>query len=266
MKPQLYPVYVPSKGRSALSNKTLGLLADAGIVANVIVEPQEVKSYEFQRGADHRIVSLPEDNRGLAYSRNQILRWSRSIDHPPRNFLSKDFGSTWIWMLDDDISAFYKIIDRRCVKVSAKDVLIAAQQMAGHNVGQVALEYQQFAWSAKDPWKKDSYCDVAVCINTLAGTSATPTYDPEVELKEDRDLTMQFIAAGMSTVRVTRFAFAAPKNGSNDGGLRGLYQTPGRERQAVDALVRKWPWCVSAQTKRDGRYDAKIAWSKIRRT
>ena len=161
-------------------------------------------------------------------------------------------------MIDDDISAFFEFEGTKGSKVGARQALEVAQEAAQPGVGQIALEYQQFAWSAGGKVKTNSYCDVCVGIKS----KVTANYR-KVELKEDRDFTLQVIAGGFDTRRVSKYAFAAPSVGSNKGGLHEGY-AEGRDAKGAAQLAAMWPWCCEVQTKRNGRIDAKIHWKKVR--
>lgn len=238
----LWPIFVPSKERP---NSSLIALASAQRVPVIaVLEPQDVRDYKLHfPGLDTMV--LPENNRGLPFSRATILSHARSR------------GFNWFWMLDDDIKNFYRVRDRRCVVTPMKDVLLKAQGLPDINVGQLALEYQQFAWSSKVPTKRNSYCDVVVAIRTSVKANYRALF------KEDRDFTLQVIASGMDTMRAAQLAFSAPKNGSNRGGLFNAY-ADGHERLGVEKLVELWPWCCESQTKPSGRFDAKIHWKRVR--
>lgn len=244
---QLIPtVYVPSKGRP--SGSTAKLLAESGINFLVVVEPQEYDAYKAVVGK--RLLTLPASNQGIAYVRNWILQ---------------HHDSGWYWMLDDDITAFFKTTNGKNTKVSAREALEGAGGffIEDASIGQAALEYQQFAWSATRAVKHNGYCDVAVCINK--DRVKMLRYRPEVNLKEDRDFTLQVLSSGMRTARVCRYSFAAPKNGSNAGGLSGEYSQTGKELAASRLMCRLWPGICTPITKRDGRQDVKINWRHFSR-
>lgn len=247
MKPSI-PIFVPSKGRP--DSSTLRLLKEEGIHAVAVIEPQEQESYY---GKGYTTLTLPKDDQGLAYSRQIIL------EHAYENLAGLH---SWYWMLDDDIKAVYRrdATKKRCDKTTFKElfkhlnpIILKCQHT------QVALEYQQLAWATKAEGKRNGYCDVMTAISARRAFDVA-AYRPDMVLKEDRDFTLQIITSGQTTFRYQGWAFAAPKNGSNDGGLHDLYAKQGREEQAVDRMVKAWPGVVSKQTKPDGRIDCKINW------
>lgn len=246
----LWSMFIPSKGRPKARLPTL--LPGSTIV----VEPQEYATYKSCHPMSEIIV-LPENNKGIAYVRNFILNHCRENNYK------------WFWMFDDDIGAFYQTVNRRLINIDASAALLLAQDsiLSGSgNIGQASLEYAQFAWSPARPVKLSSgYCDVAVAINTE--NTRFCQYRGEMNLKEDRDFTLQVLKNGSRTMRCSHISFKAPKNGSNEGGLKPQYDLKTKEREAVDRMVKYWGRDIcSAQIKADGRYDLKINWKFFDRT
>ena len=244
---EIWPVYVPSKGRP--NGSTMSVLAADGVSFTTVVEPQDYQKYGLPEGPGMvSVTSLPFDNQGIAFVRNWICEEARMRGH------------RWFWMLDDDIKGFYIVENARLKKASAHQVLFEAQQIFTR-LGQVALgalEYGQFAWSAKKDYAI-GYCDVAVAINTARTMGCA--YKPDT--KEDRDFALQVLTKGYLAVRASRCAFQAPKIGSNEGGLHTEYQL-NRDAAWAKRMVADWPGLCSLVTKPDGRLDAKIKWSVFR--
>ena len=243
----MYPVIIPSKSRPF--STIFRELPDATIV----VEPQEVATYRRLNPA-HSIVVLPENNRGLAYSRQFILDMMRQQ------------GVDWFWMIDDDVKYTYRVENGETIKEPIKDVLASAEIVitAVDGVALGALEYSQYAWGQKKPYALNSYCDVCVLLN--ASCTEPARYRLDISLKEDRDFAMQVIASGALTMRTSKFAFHSPKNGQNSGGLQPLYRTPGYEDEVCQRVVDYWGhgFC-NLQTKKTGRRDLKINWRALTR-
>jgi glycosyltransferase involved in cell wall biosynthesis len=214
------------------------------------VEPQDAADYQQAYPGASRVL-LERDNQGIGYARRAVLAHARAT------------GLAWYWMLDDDITAFYQVVKGRNVKVVPSAALAGAQALFADrpDVAQAALEYQQFAWSARRPLALNSYCDVAVCIH--AGRTRPITYRSEVDMKEDRDFTLQVLAMGYRSARVCCYAFGAPKNGSNAGGLHDVYATDGREAQASRRMAELWPGVCRPVVKPDGRHDVAIDWKLL---
>jgi hypothetical protein len=245
----LFPILIASKGRASTSS-TIAALLDDGLMPCLFVEPQEWGAYRAAYPAAE-CVMLEQNDHGLPYVRQQILERARAR------------GVGWYWMLDDDITAFYQVARGRNVKVAPRVALAGAQALFAHlpDVAQAGLEYQQFAWSARRPVVFNSYCDVAVCIHV--DRTRMVNNRPATDLKVDRDFTLQILATGYRTAKVCAFAFAAPKNGSNAGGLHAAYATDRREAQASQVMARLWPGICTFRVKPDGRPDVAIDWRQL---
>jgi hypothetical protein len=242
----MLPIFVPSKGRP--NSTTLKLLAESELPFRAIVEPQDYEAYYPLWGRDH-VEVLPENDQGLPYVRNWILNTAAE----------EDIG--WYWMFDDDITAFGMVQSGKVQKRKARVVLKDSELsfMASEGYGQIGLEYQQFAWSATKPYAYNSYCDVAVAIHAQRVKAAGLRFR-DIDLKLDRDFTLQVITAGLGVARLAQRCFAAPKNGSNKGGLKDKYDEPGREAAMSKRMMEMWPGICTVQVKKDGRVDAKINW------
>lgn len=246
MKTEAFPIYVPSKGRAGMAT-TVDLLEAAGLAFTIVVEPQEAEIYRaMYEGAS--VLELPLNDQGIAYVRQYVLENARAN------------GFDWFWMLDDDIKMFHQIYQGRAAKTDAKTALVGSQGifLQTPGVGIAALDYQQFAWNAKQPGVLNGYAEVCVCINVYQTRNIG--YRKEATLKEDRDFVLQCLSQGIRSARVTMFAFTVPKNASNKGGLQKVYQEEGREARASKAMCELWKGICEPQLKADGRPDVKIHW------
>jgi hypothetical protein len=244
----MFPIFIPSKGR-AKDSYLLNQLKSGVDHWFYVVEPQDFDNY-CKIVHPNRLIALAFDNEGIASVRNKILEYCKKNSIP------------WYWMMDDDISGFYEVISKRNCKISLRDAIERAEQNIDKlseklTIGQAGLEYQQYSWSATKKYRINSYCDVCVAINS----SVNAQYRAEVNLKEDRDFTLQLITSGYSTVRISDLSFSCPKNGSNDGGLKPVYQNTDRESISNRRMVELWGSDVcQVVTKKDGREDVKINW------
>jgi len=229
-----------SKGRPESS--TCKLLLESGLEFTLVVEEPEAEDYSRW---ESELLVLDETDQGNAYARQSCLNSAREAERK------------YIWMLDDDITQFYKTKGKRNHPVTADLALSGAEKLLDGvgNVGLASLEYQQFAWSARRALKFYSYCDVAVYINT----SIPANYDTDFRLKVDRDFALSVLSTGYLTAKINSYSFAAPKNGSNAGGCHEDYRD---ERIWSERLVQKWGnGIVKLNIKKDGRPDAKINWA-----
>lgn len=247
----IWPIYIPSRGR-ATDQRTSALLSADGIEHAVVVEPRECAAYEAHlTGQAARVMTLPEDNSwGVCYARNGVYD------------LASAAGHSWLWILDDDIKTFMVREGTKMSKCPAATALREAQKIISQyaRVGVAALEYQQFAWSSKKDAALNGYCDVAVALNLALLRKSGIRYDMALRMKEDRDIVLQALHKGLMSVRVQKYAFSAPKNGSNAGGCQDDYKS-GIEAVESEKMVKKWgPGIASLRVKPDGRPDVSINW------
>lgn len=239
------PLLIPSKNRA--DSKLFNLLAKDNINFKIVIEPQDENNYR-NKGWDKNLLLLPENNRGLVYSRNFILNYAR------KNNIE------WLWMCDDDVKGFYQTINNKNQSISPLTAFNLAEEkfISRKNIAQCSMEYQQYAWSQKKDIITNSYCDVVVCINI--NNTIGINYRQQVILKEDRDFTLQCLSLGYDVIRTGKISFGCPKNGSNKGGLYDVYRT-GLEKDSVNNMCKLWgdKLCIP-NTKKDGRYDVKINW------
>lgn len=242
----VHPIVICSKGRP--SGPSFELLRASNLFPIIFVEPDEHRDYTGANPGS-QVIRLALSGQGITYSRNAALSFARESGWP------------WFWMLDDDLTAAFLAQDGKCLKTPLAQVLMAAQgafKMVPE-LAQGGLEYQQFAWRATKPLVLDSYCDVAVCINTVR-TAGLVYRDNR---KEDRDFTLQCLTSGFHTARAIQCAFAVPSNGSNKGGLHEDYAS-GKESAWTQTMVDAWPGICEARTKPNGRPDTKIHWKRAR--
>jgi len=241
-------IYIPTKGRWEKCI-TADLFNEHLIAVNLVVEPQDWYQYHKKYSNTHNIIVLPENNMGITYVRNFIKKHA-----------SENVPQTFFWMMDDDVK-FHQVVNK---KVKNVDNFIFLDKLTSINTkyAQIAFEYQQFAWSQEKQFSENSYCDVAVAINLELTKNIW--YDEDVQLKEDRDFTIQCIKNGYKTIRYNDFCVSCPANGSNEGGLKDVYQQSGRELQACENMRKKWGEDIcNIQIKPSGRTDLKIHWKNI---
>lgn len=248
------PIFIPSKNRYE-KNDTLKLLEpraeDAANYVILVVEPQDEPLYRANFPWVKHYIVLPSSNQGIAYVRQYILQYTR------------DKNIDWYWMLDDDISGCgsFHIMDEEIGKrglrvnkrngelreytLSLYDELKIAEEefLKVENLGQGSFEYRPISYfaSRKPSYEtKNSYCDVAVLINSKAISDKGVNYRRRLRLKEDRDFTAQILSVGLKTIRKTSVFFSVPRNGSNSGGLSTEYAVDGREIEANHMVVDIW--------------------------
>jgi len=239
-----YPIYICSKGRAGNSN-IITELNEQKMNCTLFIEPQEVEAYAGEY-PNLKIVDIGKNNQGLVYAREFIRLHAIEAD------------DEWYWNLDDDVR-FQVNIKGKIRNAPITDIVKIEEFISKlKGVGQVGLEYSQFAWSASKAFRYNTHCDCFICNNVEAFKFTS--YDDTVLLKEDRDMTLQILTNGNKTVLINKYCFTAPKNGSNKGGLYDVYQS-GVEEERSKAMIAKWGNEICQfNRKKDGRPDVKINW------
>ena len=239
-----YPIYICTKGRSGASN-IISELNDKSMNCKLFVEPQEVDLYS-ENYPNLEIVNIELNDNGLVYARDYVRKYA----------IEKN--DEWYWHLDDDVK--FQVNKKGKIRDAPIEEITVLEGFIGKlvGVGQVGLEYSQFAWSATKAFRYNTYCDSFICNNVKAFKNVA--YDESVLLKEDRDVTLQVLASGNKTVSISKYCFSGPKNGSNKGGLYDVYQGE-KEEASSRAMVAKWGGDICKfNIKKDGRPDVKINW------
>lgn len=240
-------IFIPTKGRYE-NCKTANLI---GAYKNLflVVEPQEYNKYKANF-PDFNIIQLPQNNKGIIYCRNFIKQFT------------EEKGIKYYWQIDDDISYIYKRDNTKLVRHNPLKALIyCTSYFLDENIAVGALEYRQFAWSANKDIILNSFCDSVVFMNNILTKNMRYTEGT----KEDRDFCIQTINKGLATGRITKYAFSAPANGSNKGGLKEIfYDIQGAELNTCKKMVEIWGSDICRHiVKPDGRNDLKINWKNI---
>lgn len=241
-------IFVPSKNR--VENASLLKIADENnLLINLIIEPQDYEVYQ-NKFKKFNIITLPKDNMGITYVRNFIKDYTEKL------------GLSYYWQLDDDINGFFYRKETKLIKTGLEILDKAKNQFIKNNIALGALEYRQFAWSASKELIINSFCDSCVFVDNIKLNGFR--YRQYVEGKEDRDLAMQVIKSGNKTGRTTLYAFSAPANGSNSGGLKEIFYDLGKEEICVSRMIELWGENICKPIlKENGRNDVKIMWNEI---
>eukprot|EP00754_Rhynchopus_humris_P028199 Rhum_TRINITY_DN15139_c1_g1::Rhum_TRINITY_DN15139_c1_g1_i1::g.140060::m.140060 len=256
-------VYVISRSRCWKTNGTLALLCADRIEATVVVEPGETQQYsEWLQGSGVRVHTLPANDMGVSYARNAVLDLMRSTAPSPD-------GERWFWILDDDVSAFKRIEDGVVRTVPARTALTeglrVAEVVSDSRVAMVSLEYGTFSYGLRQynvgDIIRDSYCNVCscYCLERL----------PEglrfrFRVREDYDIVLQVIAAGLSTVRLKWLSFDAPSMGSSKGGMHDYYANEAVLQAETTRFLQTWNRVAQAKTTAQRAIDVRVLWSQLR--
>jgi hypothetical protein len=236
----MIPIFIPTKGRSG-NQKTAALLQKTGIEYTLVIEPQEKHLYP-----GHNTVVLPENDKGLAYSRNYILSLNKGL-----------FG-----MFDDDVKDFGIVENKRCK--TAPEKLIEFIGLCEKYKGFAAYcpAYQQYAWSANKSYSVNVSTEVVSVID--AALIGNARYDGEI-FPDDRDFFLQLVVQGRKTICFNRYWFACPHVGTNKGGLQTVYAS-GEYGQKTMKLKQKWGEFIKLIRRPDGTVNTQIDRSKLKQS
>ncbi len=231
MKPR-YPIYIPSKGRTHVKMTASYLEAD-GVPFYFVVEPNEEAAYRAAFPSASILV-LPENDRGLVYSRNWIF------DHAVAS------GAKRHWQLDDNIRGFRRLYKGQRLPCDAGVALRVCEDFSDRyeNVALAGLNYQMFVTGKKG--QPPFVANVHVYSCTLILNSLPIRF--RGFYNEDVDICLQVLSRGWCTVLLNAFMADKQRTMMVRGGQTDVvYQGDGRLKMAR-ALERAWPRVV--ETKR----------------
>jgi hypothetical protein len=231
-----YPVYIISKGRWE-SRKTVTALDKIGVPYSVVVEPQERHLYASVIDSD-KILSLPFSNlgQGSIPARNWV--W----DH------ATESGAKRHWILDDNISGFYRLNYNLKTPVGSGTIFRAAEDFVDRyeNVPKAGFNYFMFA--SRKNVVPPYYLNTRVYSCILLDNSQTIRW--RGRYNEDTDLSIRFLKAGYCTILFNAFLADKQQTMTMKGGNSDeLYQGDGRLDMAkslqeqhpdITKIVEKW--------------------------
>lgn len=218
-----YTIYIPSKGRANVHKATKALV---GLNYLLVVEPQEYDEY-CNVHSPERVLRLDKNNQGLAYSRNFIKNYSRSI------------GEEKHWQVDDDIEGF-KIrksgFDRN-EKVSAITCLSIVEYCIDifSNVAIAGINSDIFAFSRKHAVQKNKLtCQCVLVDNNMVGEWAYGGV-------EDWHYTLTVLENGYCTLAFDHLMTYSPPPGKNPGGCTDVHYSEHVLRPMLEEFIKLWP-------------------------
>ena len=252
MSNKIYPIYIASKNRP--EGKLLELIKNLDTKKYIIIEPQDENKYK-QWGKFYNIIILNKNDQGLYYARDFTKNYAEKQKEP------------WYWVIDDDISNFYKSYNNKNHKITPEEALYEAQNFFNlMPISLGSLEYQQYSWSQKKEFRLNGYADCCVCFNKERTLNVK--YDLNFALKGDRDIALQILNKKKYIMRCLKLSFSCPTFGANKGGLHEVYNKLNLEKEMSVKLAKKWgKKLVTLQIKNtngEERYDAKINWNRYK--
>ena len=231
-----YPVYIISKGRweSRLTSKALEKI---GMPYHIVIEPQEYNSYAAVIDPA-KIYTLPFSNlgQGSIPARNWV--WEHSIS----------IGAQRHWILDDNMSGFYRFNRNLKTPVSSGTIFYAAENFTDRyqNIAISGFNYFMFL---KNKYKQPPYILNTRIYSCILIKNDIP-YRWRGRYNEDTDLSIRVLKDGWCTVLFETFlthkeATMSMKGGNTDE----LYKDDGRlkmaeslQQQHPDIVKVVWKW------------------------
>lgn len=235
-------IFIPTKNRLN-KEKTYEILTNLGLSPRLVIEPQEV---EQAKKLGFNFISLPDNNRGITYSRNYIL------DYCQKNNIEKAV------MMDDDIIQFRRVIAGKGYKDNTC-FLDALEYFKEVNMCG-SMQYGQFAWAQKKHIKFNTYLEVIFFL-----------YMPDIgntrfeeDTIEDRDFTLQLLLnRRVDTFSLQHYGFQVPSIGTNKGGIASDSRAKKQEEWSYK-MQKKWgPDIIKIVTKKNGYVDVRINWKNV---
>ncbi len=234
------PVFVISKGRWE-SRLTVRCLEKMGVPHRVVVEPQEHEQYASVMDAGKLLV-LPFSNlgRGSIPARNWV--WERSVAE----------GARWHWIIDDNISGFYRLHMNLKVPVADGTAFRSMEEFASRfsNVGQAGPNYFMFASrkTKMPPFVLNTRVYSCILLRNDLPLRWRGRYN------EDTDLSLRILKSGLCTILFNAFlAFKQTTMTMKGGNTDELYRQEAgfdgrlemarslqRQHPDVTKVVRKW--------------------------
>jgi hypothetical protein len=136
----VYPVYIVSKGRheSMITSKSLARMK---VPHYIVIEPQDEENYEY--ALDHfgirpyvTLLVAPFSNHGDGPGRARNWAWDHAIS----------IGAKAHWVLDDNISDFYRLHENKRIRVESGVIFKAAEDFVDRyeNVPISGFQYRFF--------------------------------------------------------------------------------------------------------------------------
>lgn len=230
-----YPIYIPSKGRWE-TRWTVKTLEKLHVPYKIVVEPQEYANYAAVIDSQN-ILTLPfgDLGQGSIPARNWIWEHARAL------------GVARHWIIDDNISAFFRLNRNLQVYVTSGTIFKAAEDFVDRyeNVALAGFQYDFFAKSKTvlPAFALNTRIYSCILIDNALPQRWRGRYN------EDTDLSLRVLKAGYCTVLF--YAFIQEKATTmtlKGGNTDELYQGDGR-REMAESLQAQHPDLVTVTWK-----------------
>lgn len=247
-----YPLYVVSYARPRQC-MTAKALDDMGVDFHLIVEPEQFDEYA-ENWDESRLLSVPESYHEEYDTYDDLGRSKSQGPGPARNFAwdhAVENGHDWHWVMDDNISEFYRFHQNRFWMLGDGAGFRAMEDFVLHyeNVAMAGPKYYFFV-----PRKDDN---PPLVLNSRIYScnlirNDTP-YRWAGRYNEDTDLSLRMLKDGWCTVSFRTFVQMKMRTQVVDGGnTENFYKKEGTYPKSK-MLKRRHPELVTL-TRRYGRW------------
>jgi len=250
-----HPIYIISKGRWE-SRMTVKALERMGVPYRIVVEPQELDEYEAVIESK-KILVLPFSNlgQGSIPARNWV--WEHSMQE----------GSTWHWILDDNIKDFRRLYCNKKYKILSGSIFRIMEDFVNRfeNVGQAGMNYSFMGgaqWCGTCP---AYYLNSRIYSCILIRNDVYPEGSRwRGRYNEDTDLSLRILKDGWCTILFHAFMCEKQTTMTMKGGNTDeLYKDDGRWEMA-ESLRKQHPDCVEV-VRKWGRWQHSVDYSRFKR-
>lgn len=241
----LFPIYIPSKGRSGLVDGTVRALSRLRVPFSLVVEHDETSLYEewvSGLGGYGRVLTLDPE-----YQRSYDACWDLPPDAsrgsgPARNFAwehALSEGHSYYWCLDDNHRDFEWFYEGK--KPTSGDIgpLRYAEELARRykNVAMAGLEYAMFCFMTA---KNDPLVNTRIYSCNLIRTDLPQRW--RGVYNEDTILSLDLLKAGWNTI-LSRFGIVSKKATmrTKGGNTTTIYAGKDAHLRKAQVLVRAHP-------------------------
>lgn len=199
----------------------------------IVIEPQEYDDYNKHIDAS-KILTLPFSNLGLGGIPARNWVWEHS--------LSK--GESHHWILDDNISHFYRFNRNMRVRCNTPIIFKAAEDFVDRyeNVMLSGFNYRYFAepTSAMPPFYLNTRINSCILINNSLSNHLEEKW--RGKFNEDTDLSIRTMKAGFCTILFNAFLCGKTSTLTMKGGnTDAIYKQTNKREEFADSLVEQHP-------------------------
>lgn len=239
-----YPIYVISKGRHDCQ-MTSRALSRMGKKHYVVVEPQEKEKYLSLLPDFGEILVTPFSNLGQGSIPVRNFVWDHSFGRKDKRH----------WIIDDNISNFYKIENGKRVIAQDKEIFNKAESFVDKfsNVPMSGFNYTTFAIPSSKikPFTLNTRIYSCILIENKHSMRWRGKYN------EDTDLSLRFLKKGLCTILFNAFLIDKTQTLKMKGGNEGIYKETNNRIEFAESLRAQHPDVVKVVNKW-GRYHHQV--------